>query len=128
MKDFSCPGLTRAFLFGLLSAVTEMERAMCLAGEALLGRRETGTGTPVRLRSTLPEPALWNEELLRMLFMLEQREGALEAQHRQRSEAHPALHGKQTTCSAPSCPLRTLAHRAATLYKWDLPPCFPHAR
>lgn len=59
---------------------------MCLAGEALLGRRETGAGRPVRLRSTLPEPAPWKEELLRVLFMLEQNEGVLEAQHRRRSE------------------------------------------
>lgn len=78
-------GLTRAFLLALLSAVTEMERAMCLAGDALLGRRDTGAGKPVRLRSTPPAPAPWEEELLRALFMLQQ-EGALEAKHIRRSE------------------------------------------
>lgn len=104
MKDFSRPGLTRAFLFGLPSVVTETERAMCFAGEALLGRRETGAGRPVRLRSTLPEAAPWKEEVLRVLFMLEQREGALEAQSRQRSEGTESTsslvrQGNQALCS-----------------------------
>lgn len=75
-------GLTGVFLFGLPSALTETERAMSLVAAALLGRRETGTGRPVRLSSRSPAP--WNEELLRLLFMLEQTEGPWK-QHR-RSE------------------------------------------
>lgn len=63
---------TRAFLLGLPSATTERERATCLAGEALLGRRRTGTGSPVRLRSTAtpPQPAPRHDELLRELLIL----------------------------------------------------------
>lgn len=80
---------------------------MCLAGEALLGRRETGAGRPVRLRSTPPEPAPWKEELLRVLFMLEQREGALEAQRRWRTEGMGSTsslvrQANHTLCSQPS--------------------------
>lgn len=85
-KELSCPRLTKAFLFGLPSAVTETERATGLAVEALLGRRETGAGRPVRLRSTPPEPAPWKEELLRVLFMLEQNKGVLRLCCASRSE------------------------------------------
>lgn len=52
---------------------------MTLAAEALPGRRETGAGRPVRLSSRSPAP--WKEELLRLLFMLEQTEGPWK-QHR----------------------------------------------
>lgn len=69
----SRPTLTSAFLCGLLSAVTETERAMGLAGHALLGRRDTGAGRPVRLRSAVAEPAPRQEEPLWVLFMVEQR-------------------------------------------------------
>lgn len=65
----------------LLSAATDTERAMSLAGEALPGRRDTGAGSPVRIRSATSE--LWTEQQLRVLFMMEQEEGALEAQHRE---------------------------------------------
>lgn len=75
-------GLTGAFLLALLSAATDTERAMSLAGEALPGRRDTGAGSPVRIRSATSE--LWTEQQLRVLFMLEQKEGALEAQRRER--------------------------------------------
>lgn len=44
--------LTRVFLLGSLPVTMEMERVMGLAAEALLGRRDTGGGRPVRLRST----------------------------------------------------------------------------
>lgn len=46
------PGASRVFLLGSLPVTMEMERAMGLAAEALLGRRDTGGGRPVRLRST----------------------------------------------------------------------------
>lgn len=67
------PALTSAFLCGLPSAVTETERAMGLAGHALLGRRDTGAGRPVRVRSAAAEPAPGQEEPLRVLFMAERR-------------------------------------------------------
>lgn len=114
MKDLSCPGLTRAFLFGLPSVVTETERATCLAGEALLGRRKTGAGRPVRLKSTLPEAAPWKEELLRVLFMLKQREGGLEAQRR-RSEgtasASSLVQQGNHTFSSQLCPTNASTQR-----------------
>lgn len=75
-------GLTGAFLLALPSAATDTERAMSLAGEALPGRRDTGAGSPVRIRSATSE--LCTEQQLRVLFMLEQEEGALEAQCRHR--------------------------------------------
>lgn len=55
----------------------ERERTTCLAGEALLGRRSTGTGSPVRLRSTAtpPQPAPRHDELLRALLILRGKEG-----------------------------------------------------
>lgn len=49
--DAPAPVLTSAFLFGSLPVATEMERATGLAAEALLGRRDMGGGSPVRLRS-----------------------------------------------------------------------------
>lgn len=75
-------GLTGAFLLALPSAATDTERAMSLAGEALPGRRDTGTGSPVRTRSATSE--LCTEQQLRVLFMLEQEKGALEAEGRER--------------------------------------------
>lgn len=47
------PGASSIFLLGSLPVTTEMERAMGLAVEALLGRRDMGGGRPVRLRSML---------------------------------------------------------------------------
>lgn len=64
------PASSGAFLLALLSVMTEMERATCLAGEALLGRRKTCSGRPVRLRSKPLALTAWNEELLRVLFIL----------------------------------------------------------
>lgn len=64
------PASSRAFLLGLLSVMTETERAMCLAGEALLGRCKTCSGRPVRLRSMPSALMDWQEEQLRVLFIL----------------------------------------------------------
>lgn len=49
------PALTSTFVLGSLPVTTEEERVRGLAAEALLGRRDTGGGRPVRLRSTPSE-------------------------------------------------------------------------
>lgn len=71
---------------------------MSLAGEALPGRRDTGAGSPVRTRSATSE--LCTEQQLRVLFMLEQEKGALEAEGRERGRrgapAAPANIGTQS--------------------------------
>lgn len=58
---------TNAFLLLFPSPTTDTERTTCLAGEALLGRRATGTGSPVRLSSTAPPG---HEQLLRALLIV----------------------------------------------------------
>lgn len=69
------PVASSAFLLGSLPVTTEMERVTGLAAEALLGRRDTGGGKPVRLRSTRSGLPSGGPARVREPFMVD--EGAL---------------------------------------------------
>lgn len=90
---------TSAFLLVFPSPTTDTERTTCLAGEALPGRRVTGTGIPVRLSSTAPPG---HEQLLRALLILrrgEERPHAEAPTARPRSPPDP-----RPECSRPAGP------------------------
>lgn len=103
-------GLTGVFLLALPSAATDTERAMSLAGEALPGRRDTGAGSPVRISSATSE--LCTEQQLRVLFMLEQEERALEAEHKERGRHGASQPRNQVLRQTP-------AHRAGAASQLD---------
>lgn len=90
---------TSAFLLVFPSPTTDTERTTCLAGEALPGRRVTGTGIPVRLSSTAPPG---HEQLLRALLIL--RRGK-ERPHAEAPTARPrSPPDPRPECSRPAGP------------------------